>query len=45
VLGIFRGVQMKFRNIFFGFLKTWLLIAIFYGGSLYAGGHMSLTLS
>ncbi len=44
MLGIFRGVQMKFRNIFFGFLKTWLLIAIFYGGSLYAGGHMSLTL-
>jgi hypothetical protein len=23
---------------------SWLLIAIFYGGSLYAGGHMSLTL-
>jgi hypothetical protein len=35
---------MKFRNIFFGFLKTWLLIAIFYGDSLYAGGHISLTL-
>ncbi len=44
MLGIFRGVQMKFGNIFFGFLKTWLLIAIFHSGSLYAGGHMSLTL-
>ncbi|CAC9971831.1 hypothetical protein [uncultured Gammaproteobacteria bacterium] len=35
---------MKFRNIFFGFLKTWLLIAIFYSGSLYAAGYMFLTL-
>ncbi len=44
MLEIFGGVQMKFRNIFFGFLKTWLLIAIFYSGSLYAAGYMFLTL-
>ncbi len=44
MLKIFRGVQMKFRNVFFGFLKTWLLIAIFYSGSLYAAGYMFLTL-
>jgi hypothetical protein len=38
--------QCKFQieNIFFGFLKTWLLIAIFYSGSLYAAGYMFLTL-
>jgi hypothetical protein len=40
----FGSVQMKFRNIFFGFLKTWLLIAISYSGSLYAAGYMFLTL-
>jgi hypothetical protein len=44
VLETFGSVQMKFRNIFFGFLKTWLLIAIFYSGSLYAAGYMFLTL-
>ncbi|OIR24153.1 hypothetical protein [Bathymodiolus thermophilus thioautotrophic gill symbiont] len=35
---------MKFKNIFFGFLKTLLLVAVFYGGSLYADGHMFLDL-
>ena len=45
MLKIFGGVQMKFRNVFFGFLKTWLLIAIFYSGSLYADTHMYLTLN
>ncbi len=44
MLETFGSVQMKFRNIFFGFLKTWLLIAIFYSGSLYAAGYMFLTL-
>ncbi|CAB5500162.1 hypothetical protein THERMOT_1183 [Bathymodiolus thermophilus thioautotrophic gill symbiont] len=44
VLGIFRGVLMKFRNIFFGFLRTWLLIAIFCSSSLYAGTDMILIL-
>ncbi|CAB5505617.1 hypothetical protein THERMOS_2160 [Bathymodiolus thermophilus thioautotrophic gill symbiont] len=44
VLGIFRGVLMKFRNIFFGFLRTWLLIAIFCSSSLYAGTNMILML-
>jgi hypothetical protein len=27
VLGIFRGIQMKFRSIFFSFLKTWLYLS------------------
>jgi hypothetical protein len=44
VLETFGSVQMKFRNICFGFLKTWLLIAIFYRGSLYAAGYVFLTL-
>ncbi len=44
MLGIFRGIQMKFRSIFFSFLKTWLLVAIFYSGSLYAG-YMHLNLN
>ncbi|CAB5500654.1 hypothetical protein THERMOT_1282 [Bathymodiolus thermophilus thioautotrophic gill symbiont] len=36
---------MKFKNIFFGFLKTLLLAVIFYSGLLYAtGGHMFLDL-
>ncbi|AYQ57220.1 hypothetical protein MS2017_1535 [Bathymodiolus thermophilus thioautotrophic gill symbiont] len=35
---------MKFRNIFFGFLRTWLLIAIFCSSSLYAGINMILML-
>jgi hypothetical protein len=34
---------MPYR-LLFGFLKTWLLIAIFYSGSLYAAGYMFLTL-
>ncbi|CAB9541523.1 hypothetical protein BROOK1789B_1964 [Bathymodiolus brooksi thiotrophic gill symbiont] len=44
VLGNFGDVQMKFKNIFFGFLKTWLLVAIFYNGSLYADIYMFLDL-
>ena len=44
VLGIFGGVKMKFKNIFFGFLRTWLLVAIFYSGLLCAAGDMILIL-
>ncbi|CAB5500157.1 hypothetical protein BTHERMOSOX_669 [Bathymodiolus thermophilus thioautotrophic gill symbiont] len=35
---------MKFKNIFFGFLRAWLLVTIFYGGSLYANNRMFLIL-
>ena len=44
VLEKFKGSQMKFKNIVFGFLKTWLLIALFYSGSLYAGSQMFIIL-
>ncbi|AYQ57221.1 hypothetical protein MS2017_1536 [Bathymodiolus thermophilus thioautotrophic gill symbiont] len=35
---------MKFRNIFFGFLRTWLLIVIFCSSALSAGTDMILIL-
>ncbi|CAB5505387.1 hypothetical protein THERMOT_2145 [Bathymodiolus thermophilus thioautotrophic gill symbiont] len=35
---------MKFKNIVFGFLKTWLLVALFYSNSLYAYNHMFIIL-